>query len=137
MRQNIKNRIIGGKKKAAWFVDYVFAKKKLSLKEFQEIFHAYMCSKFLLESSEIKTDNFYEICQISVEKVSKLPKGALDAAEAASKCGGATSAMNKKVLFILAVNQEFKIAITAEESVQIESFNQLTELVYEKLYVKG
>lgn len=60
------------------------------------LFLQYMCAKFLLEPEEITTDNFYEICQISAEKAAKRPHGELDAAEAASKCGGATTAMNKK-----------------------------------------
>ena len=89
-----------------------------------------MCAKFLLEPEEITTDNFYEICQISAEKAAKRPHGELDAAEAASKCGGATTAMNKKILFLLAVNREYGI------SVRIDTFTQLCDCIYQKLEEK-
>ena len=88
----------------------------------------------MLEPSELITDDFYEICKLSAEKSSSLPKGMLDAAELASKCGGATTAMNKKVLFLLEVNRVFGINITAEESVQVETFTQLKQLVYRKIH---
>ena len=93
----------------------------------------YLCEKFLLTPEELTTDNFYEICQLSAEKASNLPKGLLDASELASKCGGATTAMNKKVLFLLAVNREYGIVINADESVRIETFTELKRLVYDKL----
>jgi len=41
--------------------------------------------------------------------------------------------MNKKVLFLLAVNREYGITITAEEGVQIETFTELKKMVYAKL----
>ena len=87
----------------------------------------------MLQPQEVVTDNFYEICQLSADKASHLPKGMLDAAELASKCGGATTAMNKKVLFFLAVNRELQVEINAEESVAVDTFTQLKQLVYSKL----
>ena len=94
-----------------------------------------MCQIFA-EPEEITTDNFYEICQISAEKAAKRPHGELDAAEAASKCGGATTAMNKKILFLLAVNREYGINVTAEDSVRIDTFTQLCDCIYQKLEEK-
>ncbi len=109
------------------------AQPELTYEEFDRLFTLYLCEKFMLTPDELVTDNFYEICQLSAEKASNLPKGLLDASELASKCGGATTAMNKKVLFLLAVNREYGIVIDAKESVQIETFTELKRLVYNKL----
>ncbi len=133
MRKDIKEQILEKKKSAARYADFILKKENLSREEFDRAFTMYLCEKFMLEPAEITTDNFYEICQLSADKAANLPKGALDAAELASKCGGATTAMNKKVLFLLAVNREYGITIAAEESVKVETFSELKELVWRKL----
>ncbi len=133
MRKDIKEQILQKKKSASQYADFILKKQDLTREEFGIAFTSYLCDKFMLEPSDITTDNFYEICQISADKAASLPKGALDASELASKCGGATTAMNKKVLFMLAVKREYGIEISAEESVRIDTFTELKSLVYEKV----
>ncbi len=133
MRKDIKDQILREKKSALQNADFILKKDNLSYAEFDRAFTAYLCAKFLLEESELVTDDFYGICQISADKAASLPPGVLDAAELASKCGGATTAMNKKVLFLLAVNREYGIEIAAEESVKIDTFTELKRLVYDKI----
>lgn len=133
MRKDIKETIMRLKESASEYADSILKKDGISYDEFSELFTNYLCSKFMLTPEEIVTDDFYEICKLSAEKASSLPKGLLDASELASKCGGATTAMNKKVLFLLAVNREYGIVINADESVQIETFTELKQLVYNKL----
>lgn len=134
MRKEVKKNILKQKKDSHIYVQMIKEKgHNLSREAFGELFLRYMCAKFLLEPEEITTDNFYEICQISAEKASKLPHGSIDAAESASKCGGATTAMNKKILFLLAVNREYGITLTADDSVRIDTFTQLCDTVYQKI----
>ena len=133
MRKEIKERIMESRRSAQECAGFLLKTRPLSRDVFDEQFKKYMCSKFMLQPEEAVTDDFYELCQISADKAANLPKGVLDAAELASKCGGATTAMNKKVLFLLAVNREFGIRITAEESVKIQKFSQLQQLVFDKL----
>ena len=110
MRKAIKEKILQQKKGSQFYVKMICeGQSSLSREVFGRLFLQYMCAKFLLEPEEITTDNFYEICQISAEKAAKRPHGELDAAEAASKCGGATTAMNKKILILMAVNREYGI----------------------------
>ena len=133
MRKDIKEKIMKNKESALQCAGFLCSHPELSFEEFSGWFTRYLCDKFLLTPEELVTDNFYEICQLSAEKAAHLPKGLLDASELASKCGGATTAMNKKVLFLLAVNREYGITITAEEGVQIETFTELQKMVYIKL----
>lgn len=137
-RKEVKEKILKQKKDSQAYVQMILeSRQNLSREAFGKLFFKYMCAKFLLEPDEITTDNFFEICQISAEKASKLPHGSIDAAEAASKCGGATTAMNKKILFLLAVNREYGITLTAEDSVQIDTFTQLCDVVYKKVMQIG
>ena len=133
MRKDIKNQILQLKESAQQCADSILNQDPLTYEYFEEQFTRYLCNKFMLKPQELVTDNFYEICQLSADKAAHLPKGMLDAAELASKCGGATTAMNKKVLFFLAVNRELHVEISAEESVQVDTFTQLKQLVYAKL----
>lgn len=134
IRREVKENILKQKKDSHIYLQMIKENgQNLTREAFGELFLRYMCAKFLLEPEEITTDNFYEICQISAEKASKLPHGSIDAAEAASKCGGATTAMNKKILFLLAVNREYGITLTADDSVQIDTFTQLCDAVYQKI----
>lgn len=136
MRKDIKETIMRLKESASEYADSILREPGISYEAFSHLFTLYLCNKFMLKPEEIVTDDFYEICKLSAEKASSLPKGLLDASELASKCGGATTAMNKKVLFLLAVNREYGIEIKADESVKIETFTALQQLVYHKLQKK-
>lgn len=133
MRKDIKKQILERKASAQKCADCLLNQKQLTYNMFEHYFTLYLCDKFMLEPEELVTDNFYEICQLSADKAAHLPKGMLDVSELASKCGGATTAMNKKVLFLLAVQREYGIRIVAEESVMIDTFSELKQLVYDKL----
>lgn len=136
MRKGIKEKILRQKRDSDQYRKSILNSKNLNQKDFSRLFFYYMCAKFSLEPEEITTDNFYEICQISAEKIAKMPHGELDAAENASKCGGATTAMNKKILFLLAVNREFGIRLSADDSVSINTYKELCECVYGKIKEK-
>ena len=125
MRKALKEELLRAKGRAAGFA--------AALSEGKAMDRGYLCAKFMLEPAEIQTDDFYAICQLSAEKAARFPKGALDAAELASKCGGATTAMNKKVLFLMALNRELGAAISPEEGAAVDRLSQLTELVYGRL----
>lgn len=136
MRKEIKEKILNNKlRNEEYILKIKDSKSNMTYNEFFEIFKRYVASKFFLEMEEIVVDNFYEICQLSVDKVINLPPGTIDASALASKCGGATDAMNKKILFIIAVKRELGIDITPEESVQMDTLQQIAMLVYRK--VKG
>ena len=119
------------KESATVYVDLILKHTDLSYEQFEDYFTEYLCDKFVLEKNEINTDDFYKICAYSVEKIAGLPASQRDAALTASRC--ATTAMNKKVLFLLSVNREYSIQITPEESMKIDTFTQLKKLVYEKV----
>ena len=133
MRKALKEELLRAKGRAAGFAAALSEGKAMDRAQFDGLFRGYLCAKFMLEPAEIQTDDFYAICQLSAEKAARFPKGALDAAELASKCGGATTAMNKKVLFLMALNRELGAAISPEEGAAVDRLSQLTELVYGRL----
>lgn len=132
MRKALKEELLRAKGQAAAFAAALSGGGVMDRAQFSALFRAYLCAKFMLEPDEIQTDDFYAICQLSAEKAARFPKGALDAAELASKCGGATTAMNKKVLFLMALKRELNIDISPEEGAAVDRLSQLVALVYEK-----
>lgn len=132
MRKALKEELLRAKGQVADFAAALSGGGPMDRTQFDRLFRAYLCAKFMLEPEEIQTDDFYAICRLSAEKAARFPKGALDAAELASKCGGATTAMNKKVLFLMALKRELGIDISPEEGAAVDRLSQLMELVYEK-----
>lgn len=132
MRKALKEKLLQAKGQAAGFAAALSGSKAMDRETFDGLFRAYLCAKFMLEAGEIQTYDFYAICQLSAEKAARFPPGALDAAELASKCGGATTAMNKKVLFLMALKRELGIEISPEEGASVDRLSQLMDLVYKK-----
>lgn len=132
-RQQIKAAILARKEQSAQLAEQIRTRQFQGQAEFARLFQAYLCGKFMLEAEDLDTDDFYQICQYSVEKASHYPPGSIDAAEFASKCGGATTATNKKVLFIMALRRELDIPISVEEAVAVDLLSQLIALCYHKL----
>lgn len=132
-RRQITAGILAQKNRAAQWAEKMKGHQYSSPEEFACLFTNYLCAKFMLAPEELDTDDFYRICQYSVERASQFPPGFIDAAEFASKCGGATSATNKKVLFIMALHREIGIPLEVEEVVPVNLLSQLIHLCYRKL----
>lgn len=129
-RQRIKADILASKERSQHYAQGIHDRQFGSFEEFSHLFLGYLCGKFFLNPEDVDTDDFYQICQYSVERASHYPPGAIDAAEFASKCGGATTATNKKVLFIMAIRRELHIPLTVEEAVSIGTLSQLISCCY-------
>ena len=132
-RVEIKNQILNKKERSGFCAKYIQDHPEMTKTEFDQVFTEYFCAKLLLEACDVRTDDFYELCQISVRKTAKLREEAEDEALIASKCGGATTAMSKKILFLLAVNEAFHCQITPEQSMETDTFTKLKATVYEAL----
>ena len=132
-RQQIKAALLARKEQSAACARQICERTYRGQEEFSLLFRRYLCGKFMLEPEDLDTDDFYRICQYSVEKASHYPPGSIDAAEFASKCGGATTATNKQVLFIMALRRELHVPITVEEAVSVDLLSQLIAICYQKL----
>ena len=133
MRRDIKDRILKVKNISGQYAQQILSAENIGYEDFCGLFRLYMCSKFLLEPEEITTDDFYEICRISADKISGMPRTYYDEAREASNCSGATTALNKKVLFMLALKEELGTEISPQENEQIDTWSDLCCSVYGKL----
>ena len=132
-RSAIMREILSHKGTAAGCAEKINAGTYRNLDEFSKLFREYLKGKFILENADLACDDFYQICQRSVERASRYPPGVIDASEFASRCGGATTAANKKVFFMLALRQELRIPLTDEEAVAVDTLSGLISLCYRKL----
>ena len=74
-----------------------------------------------------------DLAELSVAKAIKLSKEQAIAYDNKASCDGATSAMNKKVLLLMAIQKELNIKFPLDEVVQIKDTKKLTSVVYRQL----
>lgn len=135
-RSAIKREILSHKGTAAEYAQKIVAHGYKNHDGFSELFRCYLKGKFILEDADLVSDDFYQICQRSVERATQFPPGAIDASEFASRCGGATTATNKKIFFMMALRQELGVPLTDEEAVATDTLSGLISLCYRKLEEK-
>lgn len=100
---------------------------------FNEALCQYIQCRYMLLTRPKLTDNLYTLAQISVERMSGLPREVTEKLESESGCTGAKSAMIKKVLLIMSLIYGLKIQIPEAEASDIETAGALAELCWQKM----
>ena len=81
----------------------------------------------------VSDSNVARLYADDVAKAIKLSKEQAIAYDNKASCDGATSAMNKKVLLLMAIQKELNIKFPLDEVVQIKDTKKLTSVVYRQL----
>lgn len=77
-----------------------------------------------------------ELAQQSVETIAHLQKGGLKLKDHSGTCGSVSSAVTKKILFLIALQKALGITFEKHEAADIETVSDLTEHVKEHLFAK-
>lgn len=88
----------------------------------------YIQCRYLLKKKPQKTDIIYELAEESVAEIAKMSSEQLSAMEDMSGCTGAKSAMVKKILLLMTLNEQFQLQ-TGEDISQIETIADIVELL--------
>lgn len=83
-----------------------------------------------------KTEDILELAQQSVEIIAHLQKGGLKFKDHSGTCGSVSSAVTKKILFLIALQKALGITFEKHEAADIETVSDLTEHVKEHLFAK-
>ena len=89
---------------------------------------SYVLMKFLLGENEESTE-LDELAVKSIRRAMELSGGDLSKSDVSQGCAGATSAVTKKVLLLLAIQKELNIKFDPSESADIETLRQLSEKI--------
>ena len=129
----IKNHLISHREHAQHQIDYIKAHRHMKEDELQTYIYDYVLYKYNLFGEVADVYVLDDLAELSVAKAIKLSKEQAIAYDNKASCDGATSAMNKKVLLLMAIQKELNIKFPLDEVVQIKDTKKLTSVVYRQL----
>lgn len=129
----IKNHLISHREHAQHQIDYIKAHRHMKEDELHTYFYDYVLYKYNLFGEVADVYVLDDLAELSVAKAIKLSKEQAIAYDNKASCDGATSAMNKKVLLLMAIQKELNIKFPLDEVVQIKDTKKLTSVVYRQL----
>lgn len=88
------------------------------------------------DSREKRTEDILELAQQSVETIAHLQKGGLKFKDHSGTCGSVSSAVTKKILFLIALQKVLGITFEKHEAADIETVSDLTGHVKAHLLAK-
>lgn len=129
----IKNHLISHREHAQHQIDYIKAHRHMEENELHTYIYDYVLYKYNLFGEVADVYVLDDLAELSVAKAIKLSKEQAIAYDNKASCDGATSAMNKKVLLLMAIQKELNIKFPLDEVVQIKDTKKLTSVVYRQL----
>lgn len=129
----IKNHLISHREHAQHQIDYIKAHRHMEENELHTYIYDYVLYKYNLFGEVSDVYVLDDLAELSVAKAIKLSKEQAIAYDNKASCDGATSAMNKKVLLLMAIQKELNIKFPLDEVVQIKDTKKLTSVVYRQL----
>ena len=129
----IKNHLISHREHAQHQIDYIKAHRHMKEDELHTYIYVYVLYKYNLFGEVADVYVLDDLAELSVAKAIKLSKEQAIAYDNKASCDGATSAMNKKVLLLMAIQKELNIKFPLDEVVQIKDTKKLTSVVYRQL----
>ena len=129
----IKNHLISHREHAQHQIDYIKAHRHMEKDELHTYIYDYVLYKYNLFGEVADVYVLDDLAELSVAKAIKLSKEQAIAYDNKASCDGATSAMNKKVLLLMAIQKELNIKFPLDEVVQIKDTKKLTSVVYRQL----
>ena len=128
-----KNHLISHREHAQHQIDYIKAHRHMEEDELHTYIYDYVLYKYNLFGEVADVYVLDDLAELSVAKAIKLSKEQAIAYDNKASCDGATSAMNKKVLLLMAIQKELNIKFPLDEVVQIKDTKKLTSVVYRQL----
>ena len=129
----IKTHLISHREHAQHQIDYIKAHRHMEEDELHTYIYDYVLYKYNLFGEVADVYVLDDLAELSVAKAIKLSKEQAIAYDNKASCDGATSAMNKKVLLLMAIQKELNIKFPLDEVVQIKDTKKLTSVVYRQL----
>lgn len=101
-----------------------------SAEALHEDLYGFVLAKYLLTGDVNDIYDLTELAELSVAKSIKLTKVNAFKADSAHSCEGTTSAMNKKVLLMMALQKQLEIRFPLEISAELTTTRLLSEEVF-------
>ncbi|MDF3000366.1 MAG: hypothetical protein K0Q48_485 [Bacillota bacterium] len=127
-REIILKRILASKSESDFLFQANLQHKLMPREDLSLMIRIFLAKKFLLERIPDETESIYDLAEESLSLL--LKKDVSEINELQSGCSGATSAMAKKVLFLMALQRALNIKFAEEAVADIRTVESMTEACY-------
>jgi hypothetical protein len=93
---------------------------------------SYLLLRFLLEP-ETDGDDILELADLSLARTSGPGRDGAASTDVSANCSGASSALSKKVLLLMALERDLGLDFSPEESVMIRTVRELAESIQARM----
>lgn len=117
-------------------VEYMKKMQSLSYPTWEtlhEDLYGFILSKYILLGDVTDVYNLTELAELSVAKTIRMPKEESRQLDGAHSCEGTTSAMNKKVLLLMALQKGLGIKFLPDTTADLTDTRQITQEVWHLL----
>ena len=128
-----KNRLFLYQQKS---VEYMKKMQSLSYPTWEtlhEDLYGFILSKYILLGDVTDVYNLTELAELSVAKTIRMPKEESRQLDGAHSCEGTTSAMNKKVLLLMALQKGLGIKFLPDTTADLTDTRQIAQEVWHLL----
>lgn len=129
----IKNNLISHREHAQRQIDYIKEHPHMEESKLHTYIYDCVLYKYNLFGEVSDVHILDDLAELSVAKALKLSKEQAIAYDNKASCDGATSAMNKKVLLLMAIQRELGIKFPLDQIAQIKDTKQLAAVVHQQL----
>ena len=117
-------------------VEYMKKMQSLSYPTWEtlhEDLYGFILSKYILLGDVTDVYNLTELAELSVAKTIRMPKEESRQLDGAHSCEGTTSAMNKKVLLLMALQKGLNIKFSAQNTANLTDTRLIAQEVWKLL----
>ena len=117
-------------------VEYMKKMQSLSYPTWEtlhEDLYGFILSKYILLGDVTDVYNLTELAELSVAKTTRMPKEESRQLDGAHSCEGTTSAMNKKVLLLMALQKGLGIKFLPDTTADLTDTRQIAQEVWHLL----
>lgn len=135
-RTALKDRLMANREQAGQQIIYIKEHPGLDAAALHEHIYEYVLYKYNLSGEVRDVYVLNDLAELSVAKALKLSREQAVAFDNKGTCDGTTSAMNKKVLLLMAVQRELDIRFPPLETAKITTTQLLADAVRRELAAK-
>ena len=131
-----KNGLLMYQKKAAEYMEKLTTTSYPNWEALHQDLYGFILSKYILLGDITDIYDLTELAELSVAKTIRLPKEDSQQLDGAHSCEGTTSAMNKKVLLLMALQKGLNIKFSAQNTADLTDTRLIAQEVWNLLNTK-
>lgn len=130
---SMKENLLDHQQHAQKEIGFIRQHRNLTEKELHDHIYEYVLFKYNLSGEVSEVYELAELAELSVAKAIKQSRELSVAYDNKATCDGATSAMNKKVLLLMAIQRELGIKFPLDKTAGIKTTKELAAVTWAAL----